>query len=131
MKFLMVALSLLSMSAQASYFSTHCSDSYGRVRWETGHNTNQLIIKIDETTSKRIDSHKVAIKFEKEMTIREENIRRCGFMSRTKVTVVKAFITPSDEFPNALDFLDGEQKIEAEFLCTNHMNSRAACPEKE
>ncbi len=131
MKLLILALSLLSMSAQASYFATHCSDSFGRVRWETGHNTNQLIIKIDETNSKKIDFHKVAIKFEKEMTIREENIRRCGFMSRTKVTVAKTIITPSEEFPTALDFLDGEKKIEVEVLCTNHMNSRASCPEKE
>ncbi len=131
MKLLILVLSLLSMSAQASNFATHCSDSFGGVRWETGHNTNKLIIKIDETNSKKIDFHKVTIKFEKEMTIREENIRRCGFMSRTKVTVAKAIITPSEEFPTELDFLNGEKKIEAEVLCTNHMNSRAPCPEKE
>lgn len=130
MKLLILALSLFSVSAQASYFATHCSDSFGRVRWETGHNSNQIFVNLGEVT-KKIEFHKVAIKFEKEMVIREENIHRCGFMSRTKVTVAKAIITPSAEFPTALDFMDGDKKIEAEVLCTNHMNSRAACPEKE
>lgn len=131
MKLLILVLSLLSMSAQASYFATHCSDARGDVRWETGHNSNSIFFKQEENKYHQLDFFKVEIKEEKEMVIREVNVHRCGFMSRTKVYVVNATITPSQDHPTALDFLDGEKKIEAEVLCTNHMNSRAPCPEKE
>jgi hypothetical protein len=131
MKHLIALFFLFSLNAEASYFANHCSDSYGSVRWETGHNSNQLFYKIGEEVVKKVDFHKLEVKFDKEMVVREVNIHRCGFMSRTKVTVATAIITPANEFPNALDFLDGEKKIEAEVLCTNHMNSRAPCPEKQ
>jgi hypothetical protein len=131
MKILILALSLLSISAHASYFATHCSDSRRQVRWESGHNSNSLFFKLTGDEYKQLELYKIEIKLVKEMVIREENIHRCGFMSRTKVYTAKAIITPSLDHPEALDFLGGDKKFEAEVICTNHMNSRAPCPEKE
>ena len=67
MKHLIALFFLFSLNAEASYFANHCSDSYGSVRWETGHNSNQLFYKIGEEVVKKVDFHKLEVKFDKEM----------------------------------------------------------------
>jgi hypothetical protein len=129
----LIALVLLfSLSAQASYYATHCSNSRGDVRWETGHNSNQLFIRLDSDVPSyiQIDIFKVEIRSEKEVILSEETVHRCGFRSYTKVYAEKVTITPSMDYPDSLDFLDGDKKIVTDVICTNRMNSRAPCPQK-
>ena len=125
---LFVALSVTS--AQASYFATHCSNSKGDVRWETGHNTNQIFLKNGEDVVNLPFFH-VQVNFLTELKIRQESIRRCGFASSTKVIAGQVVISPSAEHPESLDFLGETKKIETDVICTTHINGRAPCPEAE
>lgn len=125
MKYLLTLVTFLTLSsAHASYFATKCSNSDASVRWETGHNSNTLIM--GENT---IPFYDLVAKYEDEVVIREERIHRCGFASSTKVYTAKVTFTPSEHKPDVLDFLGETKKIEVEVICTNHMNSRAGCPE--
>lgn len=130
MKFILALASFVVLSsAHASYFATHCSNSQASVKWETGHNSNTLTYKNYES-EKVINFYEVKVDIQKETVIREERIHRCGYSSFTRVFAGKAVITPSEDHPTALDFLDGEKKIETEVICTTHVNGRAPCPEE-
>ncbi len=130
MKFTLALVSFLTLStAHASYFATHCSNSQATVKWETGHNSNTLTYTNYES-SKEIPFYELKIDLEKEVVLREERIHRCGYSSFTRVFAAKATISPDADHPGALDFLDGEKKIETEVICTTHVNGRAPCPEK-
>lgn len=132
MKIILTLATFLTLgSAHASYYATHCSNSAATVHWETGHNSNTLTYRhntIDEAQTK-VPFYNLTTEFTDEKVVREERIHRCGYASSTRVFTAKVIITPSEEKPDALDFLEGDKKIEAEVICTTHMNSRAACPE--
>lgn len=132
MKFILSLATFLTLgSAHASYFATHCSNSQATVHWETGHNSNTLTYRhntIDEAQTK-VPFYDLATKFSDEKILRQESIHRCGYSSNTKVFTAKVVITASEEKPDALDFLEGNKKIEAEVICTTHINGRSACPE--
>jgi hypothetical protein len=129
MKFLTGLLTLLIFtSAHASYFATHCSNSTATIKWETGHNSNHLYYARPDMKGVSVSYYKLNAEFLDEVILREDRVQNCGYSSFTKVFAAKVIITPADQHPNALDFLDGEKKIEAEVICTTHMNSRSYCP---
>lgn len=131
MKYIIALLTALSMSAaQASYFATHCSNSKGDVKWQLGHNTNQITVKFGEDEV-QIPIFHVGIQFISEVSIRQESVRRCGFASSTKVFAGQVVITASPEHPESLDFLGETKKIETDVICTTHINGRSPCPEQE
>ena len=126
MKYLLTLATFLTISsAHASYMALHCSNSSADIRWETGHNSNTLILR-DQAT---VPFYDLEAKYDDEVVIREERIHRCGYSSYTRVFSAKVTITPSVEKPQALDFLGEDKKIVVEVICTNTMNGRAACPE--
>lgn len=125
MKLLLTLVTFLTLSsAHASFFATTCSNSDASVHWETGHNSNTLFVG-----ENKVPYYQVTTSVEDEVIIREENIHRCGYRSSMKVYSAKVTITPSEDKPDALDFLDGDKKIEVDVICTFNMNSRAGCPE--
>lgn len=127
MKFVIGLLTLASLtSAHASYFATHCSNSKGSVKWETGHNSNTLTLE-----NKKIPFYEVQVKFLTEHVVNEERIHECGYAAYTKVFAGKIEITPAENHPDVLDFLGENKKIETEVICTTHVNGRAPCPEIE
>lgn len=131
---LLLALSTLFIlsSAHASYFATHCSNSRATVKWASGHNTNTMTVTIygNEDKDVIIPLFDVKIDMASETVIHQESIRRCGYASFTKVYAAKVVITPSEQAPNALDFIGESKKIETEVICTTHRNGRAPCPEE-
>lgn len=132
MKYLLTLIASLCLStAQASFMATTCSSSDTKVSWETGHNSNTLTVKYYDqgAQEKKIDFFDLDVTFTDEVVLREENVRNCSYMSRTKVFAAKAVVVPGPETPNVLDFMGATKKIEAEVICTEHMSSRAACPE--
>jgi len=131
MRYFFALMTVFFMSAaQASYFATYCSSSDAKVRWETGHNSNTLFLKFldGEQQEKKIPLYDLAVTLDEEVVLRVTNVHECGYSSSTKVFAAKAVITPSAEKPHALDFLGDNKKIEAEVICTTHMNSRTYCP---
>lgn len=130
MKWLILSL-LFSVSAQASYYATHCSTAHAKVHWETGHNSNTMTLEgySEAGLDIIIPFHDLKVAFDKEVVIKDERIHRCGYASSTKVTAAIATITPSSEKPDALDFLGNEKKLTLEVICETHFNSRAGCPE--
>lgn len=131
MKFFIALFVVFSMTtAHASYFATHCSNSKGDVKWQLGHNANQMTIRYAEDEIQIPILH-VGIQFISEVSIRQESVRRCGFASSTKVVAGQVVITPSPDHPESLDFLGGTKKIETDVICTTHINTRTPCPEQE
>lgn len=131
MKLLIVLfISGFSLFSHASYYATHCSNSTGSIKWETGHNSNTITFKNygSDGTDVSLSYYNVSIKMGSEHVLRNENIRRCGYAAFTRVYAGKAVITPAEDHPEALDFLGTDQKLETEVICTHHMNSRAPCP---
>lgn len=133
MKLLALLISVIALNtAQASYYATHCSNSTGSVKWETGHNSNSINIQHYDSEGaqiKNIPFHNVDVKMEKEIVIKEERDRRCGYAGYTKIYAGKVVITPAADFPDALDFLGDDKPLKTEVICTHHMNGRAPCPE--
>lgn len=131
MRITLLALSLIALNtAHASYYATHCSNSTGSVRWETGHNSNTMFIKHYDNegeVTKKVPFSNVEVKIEKEVVLKEERERRCGYAGYTKVYAGKAIITPAVDYPEALDFLGERKKLETEVICTHQMNGRSSC----
>ena len=129
MKYLSALATLLIFSsAHASYFATHCSNSNATIKWETGHNSNHLYYSRPDMKGVSVSYYKLNTEFLDEVVLREERVHNCGYASSTRVIAAKVVITPADQHPDALDFLDGEKKIVTEVICTTHVNGRAPCP---
>jgi hypothetical protein len=128
-------LFILSLnSAYASYYATHCSNSKADIKWETGHNSNQMTIKYateEKEQEAQIEIQKLNIVFGPLMVIKNVQVQGCQNPSTTKVYAAKVEISPAKEFPHILDFNPTLKKIETEVICTYVARPRPACPKKD
>lgn len=130
MKYLLIMASVFMMgSANASYMATHCSNSTGSVKWETGHNSNSATLTYyeDEPKEKVVPFYELNTQLTDEAVIFEERKNTCQYASYTRIFSAKVAITASEENPTALDFLSGEKKIDTYVICTTHINSQRFC----
>lgn len=125
MKTLFVALIALAASnVQASYFATHCSNANGSVKWETGHNSNSIQIKVytDRERTKTLPLNEVKIKLTGEKILKDVQVNDCKISpmySSTTITSAKAVITSSK--------LD--DTTETFVICEKHINGMMPCPD--
>jgi hypothetical protein len=134
MKLWVIIFCLSFSSAYASYYATHCSNSKGDVKWETGHNSNLMMIKYatdEKEQEAKIEIHKLNIVFGTLMVIKNVEVQGCQNPSTTKVYAAKVEISPTNEFPRILDFNSTQKKIETEVICTYVSRPRPACPKKD
>ncbi|HXH29819.1 MAG TPA: hypothetical protein VNJ01_03295 [Bacteriovoracaceae bacterium] len=130
MKFLLMTVMSLSVNlAHASYYATHCSNATGSVRWEEGHNSNNIFMKYygAEELTKTFPKFHVNIVISDEKILSESSVHECGFSSYTKIYAGKVKITATAEHPDALQFLSVD-KVETDVICEHHINGRAPCP---
>ena len=85
-----IFLFIAALSAEASYYATHCSNAQGTVKWQTGHASNTIAF---EATS--ISLNNVVIATDSETTI-SETVTRCHF-DRTRIYVAQVKIAPTLE----------------------------------
>jgi hypothetical protein len=123
--------SLLFSYAQASTFSTYCSNSSGSVFWDTGHASNSITLKYytHEENKLTLPLNEVHIQFENQITLEENEVKECGFYSKTKVYAGKVIITESETSPNSLMNILNERVIKTDVICTFHLSSMMPCME--
>jgi hypothetical protein len=123
--------SLLFSYAQASTFSTYCSNSSGSVFWETGHTSNTITFKYytNEENRLTLPIHEVHIQFENEKILEENEVKECGFYSKTKVYAGKVIISESETSPNSLINTLNERVIKTDVICTFNLTNMMPCME--
>lgn len=126
-KYFLITL-LFSLNSFASYYSTHCSNADGSLKWRSGHNDNQLIKKVNGE-EESIDVNKLKITYENQVVLKEVTNNDCkisSISSYTKVWAATAIITPTEPFQqNETTF---NKLIKEEVICRLHTNSMMYCP---
>ncbi|MGK0367211.1 MAG: hypothetical protein ACI9QD_000345 [Thermoproteota archaeon] len=131
MVFLLLSVAF-SLSAQASYFATHCSNATGSVKWRTGHNANTVDIMTFGSDQKleTLSLREVKISEDEKLTISENTKRgRCSIsMISTYVAKVKLTnIEGSQRVRDIFQAHSGKDQVETKVICKYEMNSRARC----
>ncbi len=132
--FVLLILTTFFPLAHASYFATSCSNSSGSVLWESGQIANHIQFQYYSPRGQVIATlpmFQVTIDFKEKLTIKNEEIRKCGLISITQVYIGKILILPAPEYPDALNFLNSDNQVQTEVICTYRMNSMAPCPPDE
>jgi hypothetical protein len=128
---LLIFLSFIS-SAQASYFSLHCSNAKRTVSWEGGHNSNTIRFKTSEIEDDEftLPLFSVKIDFLSDTTIKEEGNPTCTHNGYHRVYAGKVKISPVEYSPQLFAVLDSAETMETEVICHYTENGLAPCPEE-
>ncbi len=123
---------LTALTAHASYFEDNCSDADGNVRWEEGHNDNQIFIKYwdeaaQEYKTKTFDVSDVKVKLTKKRTLlKKKTSGQCWFGESHKYAAY-AVVTPTAEIKEEFKRITKKSSLKDYVICHDRWDSEAEC----
>ncbi len=130
MKLVVLAISIFSLSAHASYFGTFCSNSTGTVKWNGGHTPNTLILATSgrEDQSITLPIHSIKMTIDEKMTVKYEDRSASCMHSSTSHYVAKVVISGiTSEAIEAFSKMGKKASFDETVICTHKVSGRTPC----
>ena len=121
-----------TLSAQASYFENNCSNADGDVRWEEGHNENQVYFSYYDQVSgtyktANFDVGMVNIKFTKKKTLLKKNTSGQCWAGAIHKYSSHALITPTSEFKEEFIKIHKASSLKDYVICHDRWDGEVEC----